>query len=326
MPELNNIERAREVLDIEIEGLIAVRDNLDDSFNGLVDRCRHCLAGGGKLVLTGIGKSGHIARKMAATLSSTGSPAVHLDPVDAMHGDLGVLARNDLLLALSFSGETEELLQLLPAIRRCGIPIAAITGNADSRLAQWSECVQCLPVPREACPFNLAPTATTTAMLAFGDALAMVLLDANGLQQKDYARLHPAGAIGRRITLTVGDVMRRGNRLPTVETNTTLRDCLPVMTRKRSGSVLVVDPEQHLLGIFTDGDFRRHMLGGDASLDIPVGQVMTENPVTADPDELAVELLELLEQHPIDDVAVVDGEGRAVGLIDSQDLPGFKLM
>ena len=326
MRKPNAIERARAVFDIEVEGLVAVRDSLDETFAALVERCSRSLTAGGKLVLTGIGKSGHVARKTAATLSSTGSPSVYLDPVDAMHGDLGVLARDDLLLAMSFSGETDELLHLLPAIRRCGIPIAAITGNADSRLAQWSECVQTLPVPREACPFNLAPTATTTAMLAFGDALAMALLERNGFQQEDYARLHPAGAIGRRITLTVGDVMRGGDRLPVVSPATTLRDCLPVMTRKRSGSVLVVDAEQRLLGIFTDGDFRRHMLSGTASLDVPVAGVMTKDPITAGADELAVDLLELLEKHRIDDVAVVDADGRAVGLIDSQDLPGFKLM
>lgn len=326
MANCDPIERAREVFDIEIEALVAVRDSLGEAFASLLCRCNESLSQGGKLVLAGVGKSGHVARKAAATLSSTGSPSVYLDPVEAMHGDLGVLARNDLLLAFSFSGETEELLQLLPAVRRCHVPIIAVTGNADSRLARWSEVVQTLPVTREACPFNLAPTATTTAMLAFGDALAMALLQHSGFQQEDYARLHPAGAIGRRITLTVGDVMRTADRLPVVRENTPLRDCLPVMTRKRSGSVLVVDETDRLQGIFTDGDFRRHMVDGGASLEVPVGNVMTESPITAAAGDLAVDLLELLQKHRIDDVAVVDEQGRAVGLIDSQDLPGFKLM
>lgn len=325
-PESLSAARARTVLDTEIEALQSVRDSIDESFTALISLSCRTLAAGGKLVLSGVGKSGHIARKTAATLSSTGSPSVFLDPVEAMHGDLGVLGENDLLLALSFSGETEELLTLLPAVRRCAIPLVAITGRADCHLAQWAELVQVLPVPREACPFNLSPTATTTAMLAFGDALAMSLLEVNDFKQEDYARLHPAGAIGRSVTLRVQDIMRAGDRLPAVGTNCSLRDCLPVMTRKRSGSVLVVDDTGAvLIGIFTDGDFRRHITGG-GSLDIAVGEVMTPDPITIRGDSLAVELLQLLENHKIDDIAVLDADDRPVGLVDSQDLPRFKLM
>ncbi len=320
------ITRAREVFDAEIEGLKSVQSKLDDAFVELVDRAISTVESGGKLVLTGVGKSGHIGCKIAATLASTGTPTVFMHPVEAMHGDLGLLGEKDLLVALSYSGETEELLAVLPAAKRLGVPIVAITCDTDNSLAQWSDLTVCMPVPREACPFNLAPTTSTTALAALGDALALVILDARGFKKDDYAKLHPAGAIGRSITLRVTDVMRSGENLPAVAPETAVREALMEMTRKRAGSVLIVDPENRLLGIFTDGDFRRHVVEDRELMDRSVREVMTEGPTSIRSDAMAVELLNLLEERRIDDIPVVDESGHACGLVDIQDLPKVKLM
>jgi len=320
------LKRAREVFDIEIAGLAHVRDQLDGGFTALVNACRETLDGGGKLVIAGVGKSGHIGHKIAATLASTGSTAVFMHPVEAMHGDLGVLCRNDLLIALSYSGETEELLLALPAARRLGVRIAAVTGDADSRLARWSDLVVAMPVPREACPFNLAPTTTTTALLALGDALAMVLLAERGFTREDYGHFHPGGAIGRAVTLQVRDIMRVGDRLALVPPETPVKDTLLAMTRARTGSAVVADPKGLLLGIFTDGDFRRHVERDLAVLSRPVAEVMTRNPTSLRADSLAVEALKIIEQKHIDDIVVLDADGKVAGIVDVQDLPGLKLM
>jgi len=320
------LSRAREVFDIEIAALREVQAQLDGGFTALVQACLETLDRGDKLVLSGVGKSGHVGQKIAATLSSTGSAAVFMHPVEAMHGDLGILGRNDLLITLSYSGETDELLLLLPAVRRLGVRVAAITGDPESRLAQWSELVVAMPVAREACPFNLAPTATTTVLMALGDALAMVLLAERGFTRDDYGRLHPAGAIGRAVTLQVRDLMRRGDRLALVQPATTVKDTLLAMTGAKSGSAVVVDADGRLLGIFTDGDFRRHVERDLAVLGRAVGEVMTPEPTALREDQLAVEALRLVERKHIDDVIVVDGAGRVVGLVDVQDLPGMKLM
>jgi len=320
------LERAREVLDTEMEGIQKVRDELGTPFVRLVEQCLATLAHGGKIVFAGIGKSGHIGHKLAATLASTGSPAAFLHPVEAMHGDLGLLSENDLLVALSYSGETEELLCVLPAAKRLGVPIVAITGNAQSRLTQWCDLTVPMPVPREACPFNLAPTTTTTALLALGDALAIVLLEKRNFGPDDYAKLHPGGAIGQSVTLCVTDVMRTEDKFPRVPPDTPVRDALLKMTSARCGSVAVVDHQQRLLGIFTDGDFRRHITDDAHLLEKPVGAVMTADPVTVRSEAMAIELLKILEKQKIDDILVVDGQGRAVGLVDVQDLARFKVM
>jgi len=320
------IAAARTVLDIEIEGVRSVRDQLGTPFFQLVLLCLRTLNHGGKLVLTGIGKSGHIGRKISATLASTGSPSVFLYPVEAMHGDLGVLAAKDLLIALSYTGETDELLAVLPAAKRLGVQIAAITGSADSRLAKWSSLSVPMPVPREACPFNLAPTTTTTALLALGDALAIVLLQAQNFDKNDYARLHPGGAIGRSITLRVVDVMRTGERSPRIGPEATVRDALIAMTRARSGSIAVVDAAGKLLGIFTDGDFRRHIMSNANLMETAIGEVMTANPITVGADAMAIEILKILEKRKIDDLLVIDSGNRVIGLVDIQDLPRVKLM
>jgi len=323
---VNVLSRARDVLDIELEAVTSIRDNLGQPFEELVQACLECLNGGGKLVLAGIGKSAHIGRKLSATLASTGSASAFLYPVEALHGDLGVMTTKDILLALSYSGETEELLGILPVMRRTGVKVVGITGVLTSRLAEWSDLIVPMPVPREACPFNLAPTATTTALLALGDALAMVLLECRGFTREDYGRLHPAGAIGRALTLRARDVIRPVDRTARILPEATVREALEEMTRHRVGSVLVVDQQDGLLGIFTDGDFRRC---AQQDLDIlrqPISSVMTKNPSTIAADSLAAEVLALVEKKHVDDVPVVDDANRVIGVIDIQDLPGMKLM
>lgn len=322
----DSLIRAREVMETEIAGIRSVMDTLGEEFLSLVDACLNVFVRHGKIVVTGVGKSGHIGQKMAATLASTGSPAVFMHPVEAMHGDLGMLAENDLLLALSYSGETEELLTVLPAAKRFQVPIASLTGGLDSRLAEWSDITVPMPVPREACPFNLAPTTSTTALLALGDALAMVLLERKGFDKSDYAKLHPSGAIGRAITTRVRDIMRSGDQAVFVGPETTVKEAISEMTRARSGSVMIVDTDHKLLGIFTDGDFRRHVAQDIHCLEAPVSDVMTAGPTTVAPDMMAVELLSILEKRKIDDIPVVDAAGFALGIVDIQDLPKFKVM
>ena len=320
------LERAREVIDIELSGVKKVRDELGAPFVALVRKCLDILHHGGKLVLCGVGKSGHISKKLAATLASTGARAVFMHPVEAIHGDLGIGSPQGLLLAVSYSGETDELLRVLPAVKRMAVPIVAITGKTDSRLAEFSDMVVPMPVEREACPFNLAPTTTTTALLALGDALAMVLLDCQDFQLSDYAMNHPAGAIGRTITLTVRDCMRTGEHCASVHPGTSVRDALLAMTKARDGAVAIVDDADKLLGIFTDGDFRRAMTANDNILHAPIESVMTPNPISISQKQMAVEILKLLERKKIDDVTVVDDNGRFVGMVDIQDLPKFKVM
>jgi arabinose-5-phosphate isomerase len=313
------LSRAKQVLETEIEGLRCLQNELGEEFVTLVGRCLDVLENGGKLVLCGIGKSGHIGHKMAATLASTGSRAVFMHPVEAMHGDLGLLQEEDVLLALSYSGETEELLSVLPSAKRLSVPIVAITGNTDSQLAQLADLTVPMMVPREACP-------TTTALAALGDALAIVLLECRKFGLDDYAKLHPAGAIGRSITLMVTDIMRTGDRFPRVTPQTHVRDALIEMTRARSGSVAVTDDRDRLLGIFTDGDFRRHVTRNAEVLDACIEDVMTANPITIRDTAMAIEVVKLLEEIKVDDILVVDAEKRAVGLVDIQDLPRFKVM
>ncbi|MFA7186145.1 MAG: KpsF/GutQ family sugar-phosphate isomerase [Victivallales bacterium] len=320
------IKRAKEVIDIEIKGMQTVRDSLDESFELLVEKCAATVRAGGKLIITGIGKSGYIGQKIAATLSSVGSPAVFMHPVEALHGDLGIMQKNDLVLAISYSGETEELLSVLTPAKRLGVKIFAVTGHPGSSLSRLSDFTLPMTVGEEACPFNLAPTTTTTALLALGDALALVLLDSYGFTKEDYGRLHPGGAIGRAVTLRIGDIMRSGDRCVLVLPGTTVKDTLLKMTRARCGAAIIVDDEQSLLGIFTDGDFRRHAEKDITILSKEIGSVMTPNPVSVRTGSLAVEVLKLVEDRHINDIIVLDENGKAVGLIDVQDLPGLKLM
>ena len=320
------IERAKEVINVEIKGMETVRDNLDGQFEKLVEKCAETVTSGGKLIVTGIGKSGYIGQKMAATLSSVGSPAVFMHPVEALHGDLGLMQTNDLLLAISYSGETEELLSILNPAKRLGTRIFAITGYSESSLAKLSDFTMPMPVGEEACPFNLAPTTTTTALLALGDALALVLLDNYGFTKEDYGRLHPGGAIGRAVTMRVSDIMRSGDDCALVSPETTVKDALFKMTKARCGAAIIVNEKQELLGVFTDGDFRRHAEKDINILSKEIGTAMTVNPVSVKSNHLAAEALKVVEDRHINDIIVIDENNKVAGLIDVQDLPGLKLM
>jgi arabinose-5-phosphate isomerase len=277
-------------------------------------------------VVTGIGKSGIIGQKVAATLTSTGATSVVLNSVDALHGDLGVLADGDVVLAFSYGGETEELLNSLPAIKRFNVQIIAITGSPKSRLAHYCDIVLNVAVDKEACPLNLAPTASTTAMLVMGDALAMVLLEARGFKKRDFARLHPGGTIGRSLLFQVKDIMRTGDRNAVIASGRTVKEAIMAMTRAKSGSISIVDGRGRLVGIFTDGDFRRHIERDEHVMRRKLREVMTPHPIVVHEDQLAVEAVKVFNEREIDDLVVVDRHHRPVGLVDSQDLPKFKIM
>lgn len=323
---MSHLNSAREVIRTEIAALESLTRQLDGAFDAVVDLCVEALRRRGKVVVVGIGKSGNIGQKIAATLTSTGTTSVLLSSVDALHGDLGVINDGDVVLALSYSGETDELLQLLPALKRLAWKIIAMTGAARSTLARHSDWVLNTKVPKEACPFNLAPTASTTAMLALGDALAISIMKARGFKQAHFARFHPAGAIGRALLLKVADVMRTGERNPLCALTATVRDALLTMTQSKSGSVAVVDARGRLAGVFTDGDLRRRMATDDAVLARSLREVMTRNPITVRDDALAVEALQLFKDRNIDDLIVVNARRQPVGLVDLQDLPRLKLV
>ena len=323
---MTHLAHARRVFDIEVAGLRAVRNQLDGSFSSAVDLIVEALRRRGKIVVVGIGKSGNIGQKIAATLTSTGTTSVVLNSVDALHGDLGIVNDGDIILALSYSGESEELLNLLPALKRFSVKIVVVTGSPKSSLARHSDLVLSARVPKEACPFNLAPTASTTAMLALGDALAMAVLQARGFKQHDFARLHPSGAIGRAMLIRVGDIMRTGNRNAVANQNVTVKEALLVMTRAKSGSLSVVNARGKLVGVFTDGDFRRHMAADTNLLAQTLKQVMTYNPICIREQALAAEALKIFNERNIDDLIVVNAKREPVGLVDSQDLPKLKLM
>ena len=323
---MKHLVQARKVFDIELAALKSVRAQLDKLFESAVEMIAGALAQRGKIVVVGIGKSGNIGQKIAATLTSTGSTSVVLNSVDALHGDLGIVNDGDVILALSYSGESEELLNLLPALKRFSVKIISFTGNLKSSLAKHSDVSLSVKVPKEACPFNLAPTASTTAMLVMGDALAMAVLQARGFKQKDYARLHPSGAIGRAMLLKVGDIMRTGNRNAVASESLTVKEALMLMTRAKSGSLSVVSARGKLIGVFTDGDFRRRMANDDILLSRPLKTVMTRNPVCIRDDALATEALKIFDERNIDDLIVVNAKREPVGLVDSQDLPKLKIM
>jgi arabinose-5-phosphate isomerase len=323
---MDYLEKARRVLDVEILELQRLRERLNNNFSTAVDMIKSCVEAKGKVVVLGVGKSGHIGNKIASTLTSTGSPAVVLDSLNALHGDLGMVADGDVVLALSASGETEELLRILPAIARFQVKIIAVCGDPNSSLAQNCNVFLDTNIEQEACPLNLAPTSSTTVMLALGDALAMVLLEARGFAKEDFARFHPAGMIGRSLLLRVHQIMRPRNALALVAPNTPIRSVLEIMTDVRAGAAVVADGNGQLLGIFTHGDFVRHFQADAKIADRLVGDLMTLNPVTVHQDKLAVEVLNLLERHRIDDLVVVDENLTPVGIVDSQDLTKLKLL
>jgi arabinose-5-phosphate isomerase len=323
---VNHLAQARKVFDIELAALKAVRSQLDGAFAQAVELIVETLRRRGKLIVVGIGKSGHVGHKLAATLTSTGSTSVVLNSVDALHGDLGIVADGDTVLALSYSGESEELLNLMPALKRFLVKIIAITGAPKSSLAGYSDLVLNVRVPKEACPFNLAPTASTTATLVMGDALAMAVLQARGFKRQDFAKFHPSGAIGRAMLSRVADIMRSGPRNAVAGDNLTVKEALLVMTHAKSGSLSVVNGHGKLVGVFTDGDFRRHMAADANLLAQPLKKVMTPKPICIRDDALAVEALKVFNERNIDDLIVVNAKHEPVGLVDSQDLPKLKLM
>ncbi len=323
---MSHLPQARRVFDIELAALRAVRAQLDDAFDCAVELTVETLKRRGKLVIIGIGKSGNIGAKLAATLTSTGSTSVVLSSVDALHGDLGIVNDGDLVLVLSYSGESEELVSLLPALKRFVVKLVALTGNPKSTIGRHSDLVLNVRVPKEACPFNLAPTASTTAMLVMGDALAMAVLEARGFTQKDFARYHPSGAIGRALLVKVRDIMRTGDRNAVAVQTLSVRDALMIMTKAKSGSLAIVDRRGKLAGVFTDGDFRRRMATDNDLLTRPLAEVMTRNPICIRDESLAAEALKIFDGRNIDDLIVVNAKREPVGLVDSQDLPKLKLM
>ncbi|HHJ12362.1 MAG TPA: KpsF/GutQ family sugar-phosphate isomerase [Chromatiales bacterium] len=307
----------RAVVETERAAVDALLPRIDDDF---VRACDLCLACRGRIVVTGMGKSGHIGSKIAATLASTGSPAFFVHPGEASHGDLGMITAEDVVIAISNSGETEELLTIVPIIRRLGVPLIAMTGNPASSLAREAEVNLDISVEKEACPLGLAPTASTTATLVMGDALAVALLEARGFTADDFARSHPGGRLGRRLLLHVADIMRRDEQLPRVGPETRLDQALLEISRKGLGMTAIVDEQNRVIGVYTDGDLRRSL---DQRIDIhetEVGQVMTHPCRTARPDMLAVEALKLMEDHRINALPVVDEEGRMIGALNMHDL------
>ena len=323
---MTHIAQARKVFDIELAALKAVRARLDSSFDAAVETVVETLKRRGKMVIVGIGKSGNVGAKIAATLTSTGATAVVLNSVDALHGDLGIVNDGDVILALSYSGESEELLNLLPALKRFLVKIISFTSNPKSSLALHSDVALNVRVPKEACPFNLAPTSSTTAMLVMGDALAMVVLAARGFKKSDFARYHPSGVIGRALLLRVSDIMRTGERNAIANEAITVKEALLVMTSAKSGSLAVVNARGKLAGVFTDGDFRRRMSADEHLLTRPLKNVMTRNAVAVRADALAAEAVKIFNERNIDDLIVVNGKNEPVGLVDSQDLPKLKIM
>ncbi len=311
------IERGRSVLAAESEAVAALENRLDADF---ARACRLLLGCEGRIVVTGMGKSGHVGNKIAATLASTGSPAFFVHPAEAVHGDIGMITSKDVVLALSNSGETDELLTILPVIKRLDVPMIALTGKTASTLARYADVTLDVSVPAEACPLNLAPTTSTTATLAMGDALAVAVLEARGFTEEDFARSHPGGALGRRLLLHVEDVMRSGEDLPAVGPDTPLSEGLLEMSRKGLGMTTVLDPSRRVLGIFTDGDLRRTL---DGPLDVRgtrMSDVMTRGCKVAKPRMLAAEAVHLMETFRITALPVVDDDGVLVGALNVHDL------
>lgn len=314
---------ARDVLDIEADAVRALRDQLNGTFVEAVALLLGCR---GRVVVSGIGKSGHIARKIAATLASTGTPAFFVHPAEASHGDLGMVTEDDVFIGISYSGESEELVAILPLVKRIGAKLIAMTGRPDSSLGQLADVNLNAAVAKEACPLNLAPTASTTAALALGDALAVAVLDARGFGSDDFARSHPGGALGRRLLTYVRDVMRTGDEVPYVGLDATLADALFQITAKRMGMTAVIDPDRKVVGIFTDGDLRRVLERDGDFRKLPIADVMTRQPRTIGADHLAFEAVELMERHRINQMLVTDANGALIGALNMHDLFSKKVI
>ncbi len=308
---------AADVLDIESRAVDSLKSRLGDNFTLA---CQLCMDTPGRVVVTGMGKSGHVSNKIAATLASTGTPAFFMHPAEASHGDLGMITKNDLLLAISYSGETEEVVTILPVVKRMGARLISMTGNPQSTMAEAADAHLDISVSEEACPLNLAPTASTTATLAMGDALAVALLKKRGFTAEDFARSHPSGSLGKRLLLRVSDVMRSGDRIPAVTADVTLRDALLEMTDKGLGMTAIVDANRHILGIYTDGDLRRTLDTGADVRSTIIRDVMHADCITTGASILAAEALRVLEENKITSLLVADEDGTLVGALNIHDL------
>ncbi|MFV0680699.1 KpsF/GutQ family sugar-phosphate isomerase [Ottowia sp.] len=317
------IRLAHDTLDIEAAAVLGLKTRLDVAFARAVELILNMR---GRVVVMGMGKSGHIGRKVAATLASTGTPAMFVHPAEASHGDLGMIQPHDAVLAISNSGESEELTAILPLVKRLGAPLLAITGGATSTLARHADVLLNSSVEKEACPLNLAPTASTTAQLALGDALAVALLDARGFRAEDFARSHPGGALGRRLLTRVADVMRSGDAVPCVPASANFSTLMQEMTRKGLGAAAVVDAQRGLLGIFTDGDLRRLIETGRDLRALIASEVMHSQPHTVRDDALAAEAAEVMEQHRITVLLVLNADARLIGAVSSNDLMRAKVI
>lgn len=318
------LEKARAYLRTDVEQLLRVAENLDPAVEQAVPLFIDSMRGGGKLVFSGMGKSYHIAAKAAATFTSTGSPAVRLHPSEAPHGDLGILRDGDVAVLLSYSGESREVIHLVPFLRRADVKVVSITGSSENSLARLADVNIRVSIEREACPFNLAPTTSALVTLAVCDTLAMLTHEELGFTREAYQRLHPAGAIGESLSLKVNDIMRGGDRLPRCRASDSVRDAVLAMTRCKAGAVGVVDGQARLEGVFTDGDLRRALTRTDDLAAARLSDFMTSHPVAIQPAADAAEALRLFETHNIDDLLVVDGDRRLVGIVDLQDIPKLK--
>ncbi|MBC2606832.1 KpsF/GutQ family sugar-phosphate isomerase [Pelagicoccus albus] len=323
-PEI--IAKGKLCLDIEIAALQATKDTLDEGFANAVRILHSTLQQGNKLILSGVGKNAHICQKLVGTLNSTGAPSTFLDPVQALHGDLGLCRQGDTVLAFSNSGETAELLRFLPMVQRFDVKTIGVTAKPDSSLAGMCDATLVYSIVKEACPLELAPTASTTAAMAIGDAVAMVLLELNAISREDFAKYHPGGALGRVLSPKVDEIMRSKDRLAALPSDSPCKDCLSEMSAKSSGCIALLNPDQTLAGIMTDGDIRRYILSHPNFLDSPASSVMTANPITISSGSYAAQALKKFERHSIDDLIVVDSGNRPIGIIDGQDLTKVRVV
>lgn len=323
---MDYLSQAKRFIQIEIDEINNLLERIDDNFSSAIEILKSTISSGHKIVVIGVGKSHNIGHKIGATLNSTGAPCVVLNTQNALHGDIGILSDGDTVLALSYSGETQEILNILPSLKRFKINLISITGKPDSSLGKNSDIILNTSVEREACPMNLAPTSSTTSMLVLGDALAMTLLESRGFVKEDFAKLHPGGSLGRTLLTKVSDIMRTDKDFCTVAPDTTLKHALEKMTDYRSGAVVVIGKESELLGILTQGDFVRSIQKNSDILDEEVANFMTKDPITIREDRLAAEVIQVIGSNRIDDLVVTDEQGNAIGLVDSQDLSRMKLI
>jgi len=323
---MDHLSQAKRFIQIEIDEIKSLLERIDENFSSAIEILKSTISSGHKIVVIGVGKSHNIGHKIGATLNSTGAPCVVLNTQNALHGDIGILSDGDTVLALSYSGETQEILNILPSLKRFKVTLISITGKPKSSLGKNSDIILNTSVEREACPMNLAPTSSTTSMLVLGDALAMTLLEARGFVKEDFAKLHPGGSLGRTLLTKVSDIMRTDEDFCTVPPDTMLKNAIKKMTDFRSGAVVVIGTKSELLGILTQGDFVRSIQKNPNILDEQVANFMTKDPITIREDRLAAEVIQVIGANRIDDLVVTDEQGNAIGLVDSQDLSRMRLI